>query len=149
MSLELARRATWRTRAASALIALVLSGVGVLALAGPAAAAPSDCPSGYTCSYSGYNYTNDAWQQPSTHKFANCVDVMAIGWRSYGNVISSTFNNGRSQNSYLYKGQNQTGGKGLLILRGQGFGNVGSYNDEIESGYFSGTLSSVGSALCR
>ncbi len=63
--------------------------------------------------------------------------------------ISSTFNNGRSQNSYLYKGQNQTGGKGLLILRGQGFGNVGSYNDEIESGYFSGTLSSVGSALCR
>lgn len=106
MSLEHARRATWRTRAASALIALVLSGVGVLALAGPAAAAPSDCPSGY-------------------------------------------FNNGRSQNSYLYKGQNQTGGKGLLILRGQGFGNVGSYNDEIESGYFSGTLSSVGSALCR
>lgn len=149
MSLELARRPTRRRRAASALMALVLSAAGVLALAGPAAAAPGDCPSGYTCSYSGYNYTNDAWQQPSTHKFANCVDVMAIGWRSYGDVISSTFNNGRSQNSYLYKGQNQTGGKGLLILRGQGFGNVGSYNDEIESGYFSGTLSSVGSALCR
>lgn len=148
MSLEHARRATWRTRAASALIALVLSGVGVLALAGPAAAAPGDCPSGYTCSYSGYRYTNDAWQQPSTHKFANCVDVMAIGWRSYGNVISSTFNNGRSQNSYLYRGPSQAGAY-LFVPRGGGFGNVGSFNDDIESGYFETTRSSVGSALCR
>lgn len=147
MSMERARHGTWRKRAASALIAIVLSGVGVLALAGPAAAAPSDCPSGYTCSYSGYNYGNDAWQQPSTHKFANCVDVMAIGWRSYGNVISSTFTNGRSQNSYLYRGPKKTGTY-LFVPRGGGFGNVGSFNDDIESGYFDTTRNSVGSALC-
>lgn len=148
MSLEHTRRATWRKRVASALIALVLSGVGVLALAGPAAAAPGDCPSGYTCSYSGYNYGNDAWQQPSTHKFANCVDVMAIGWRSYGDVISSSFNNGRSQNSYLYRGEKKKGTY-LFVARGSGFGNVGSFNDDIESGYFDTTRNSVGSALCQ
>ena len=148
MSLEHARRATRRTRAASALIALVLSGVGVLALAGPAAAAPSDCPSGYTCSYSGYNYTNDAWQQPSTHKFANCVDVMANGWRTYGNVISSTFNNGRLQNSYLYRDEYKGTRAPLFVQRGGGIANVGTFNDDIESGYFDSTRNRVGSALC-
>lgn len=142
------RYGSWRKKATAAFVALALSGAGVFALAGPAVAAPNDCPRGYTCSYSGYNYTNDPWQQPSTHKFANCVDVMAIGWRSYGNVISSTFNNGRSQNSLLYRGQNQTGGKGLFVQRGQGYSNVGSFNDDIESGYFEGTVGSVGSALC-
>jgi hypothetical protein len=137
-----------RRKATGALVTLALAGAGVFALAGPAAAAPSDCGAGYTCSYSGYNYGNDAWQQPSTHKFLNCVDNMAIGWRTYKNVASSAFNNGYSQTSYLYRGSTQTGGTPLKLPRGSGSANLGSYNDDIESGYFSGTLGSKGSALC-
>lgn len=133
-----------------ALLALLLSVAGDFAISAPAAAAaPSDCASGLTCSYSGYDYGNDAFQQPSTHKFANCVDAMYIGWRSYKNVISSTYNNGRSQNSYLYRGENQQGGAPLFLARGSGKANVGSFNDDIESGYFDTTRGSVGSALCR
>ncbi|MGS0562186.1 peptidase inhibitor family I36 protein [Microbacterium aurugineum] len=139
----------WRT-ATNVLIALALSSVGVFALAGPAAAAPTDCPKGYHCTYSGYNYGNDAWQQPSTHKFVNCVDDMYIGWRTYRNVASSAFNNGNSQDSYLYSGTKKTGAY-QFFARGTGKSDLGKYgfNDTAESGYFRSTLNSAGSALCR
>ncbi|MCK8475647.1 peptidase inhibitor family I36 protein [Microbacterium aurugineum] len=131
------------------LVALALSGAGVFAVAGPAAAAPSDCPKGYHCTYSGYNYGNDAWQQPSTHKFLNCVDKMYIGWRTYQNVASSAYNNGNVQTSYLYSGVEKTG-KRLPFARGTGKPDLGkhAFNDTAESGYFSSTLNSAGSALC-
>lgn len=148
MSILKVQPGVWRRRVLGATAALVLSAGGILALAGPAAAAPNDCPAGFTCNYSGYNYRNDAWQQPSTHKFANCVDVMANGWRTYGNVISSTFNNGRLQNSYLYRDEYKGTRAPLFVQRGGGIANVGTFNDDIESGYFDSTRNRVGSALC-
>lgn len=134
----------------SSLVAIALGGAGVFALAAPAAAAPSDCGPGLHCSYSGYNYGNDAFQQPSTHKFENCVDDMYIGWRTYKNVASSAFNNGRSQTSYLYAGTSKTGNS-ISFARGTGTVNLGNrgFNDTAESGYFASTLGSVRSALCR
>lgn len=150
MSVSKVRHVSWSTRVVSMLAALALSGVGVFALAGPASAAPSDCGLGLHCSYSGYDYGNDALQQPSTHKFENCVDDMYIGWRSYNNVTSSAFNNGRSQVSYLYSGVKQTGSR-LPFSKGTGKANLSSYafNDVADSGYFHSTLGSKGSALCR
>jgi hypothetical protein len=150
MSSHIKWYASWRKKAASALLALVLSGVGVLALAGPAAAAPSDCRLGLHCTYSGYNYGNDAWQQPSTHKFESCVDNMYIGWRSYKNVASSAFNNGRTDRSYLYTGAFQTGTR-IPFERGMGTPNLGTrnFNDTAESGYFESNLSRARSILCR
>lgn len=141
---------SWRRRTAGALITLALTAAGVFGVAGAAAAAPSDCGVGYHCTYSGYNYGNDAWQQPSTHKFLNCVDEMYIGWRSYMNVASSAFNNGRLQTSYLYAGAKKTG-KWISFGVGKGTANLGTrdFNDTAASGYFSSTLGSSGSALCR
>jgi hypothetical protein len=132
-----------------AAIALIVPVAGVLVLAGPASAAPSDCALGYHCTYSGYDYGNDAWQQPSTHKFLNCADDMYIGWRSYKNVASSAFNNGRYQASYLYAGTYKTG-RSISFPKGTGVPNLGtlSFNDNAESGYFDTTRSGSGSALC-
>lgn len=139
-----------RRKVTSSLVAIALGGAGVFALAGPAAAAPSDCGLGLHCSYSGYDYGNDAFQQPSTHKFENCVDDMYIGWRTYKNVASSAFKNGRSQMSFLYSGIEQTGSR-VPFNKGTGISNLGSrgFNDTAESGYFFGTLGNKGSALCR
>lgn len=150
MSSKQARYRSWRKRVAGALFALALSGAGVFALAAPASAAPADCGLGYHCSYSGYNYGNDAWQQPSTHKFLNCADNMAIGWRTYNNVASSAFNNGRTQVSYLYPGQTKTGTP-ISFAVGRGTTDLGSrsFNDTAESGYFDTTRASAGGALCR
>lgn len=138
-----------RARIVGAMIAIMISSAGVFAVAGPAAAAPSDCGVGYHCSYSGYGYTNDPMQQPSTHKFLNCADDMYIGWRTYHNVASSAFNNGRYNTSYLYPGVKQTGTPRIAFAVGLGLANLGSFNDNAESGYFSSTLASKGSALCR
>lgn len=149
MSFNHVRHGSWRKKVAGAMLALVLSTAGVFAVVSPASAAPADCGLGYHCSYSGYNYSNDAWQQPSTHKFQNCADDMYIGWRTYKNVASSAFNNGRFETSYLYSGSSKTGSS-LPSARGSGKPNLGSYsfNDTAESGYFSSTLDDDGSALC-
>ena len=149
MSSITVRHGSWRDRVAGALLAIALSGTGIFALAGPAAAAPSDCAPGLHCTYSGYNYGNDFFQGPTTHKFENCVDSMYMGLRSYRNIASSAFNNGRREASFLYRGASQTGGAPLKFLPGIGSANLGGYNDDIESGYFASTLKSVGSALCR
>lgn len=150
MSSRKVRRGSWQKRVAGVLLALALSGAGVFAVAGAAAAAPSDCGRGYHCSYSGYNYGNDGWQQPSTHKFLNCADQMYLGWSSYGNKASSAFNNGRTDRSYLYSGAFQTGTR-IAFERGTGTGNLGTrgFNDTAESGFFESTLSRSGGALCR
>ncbi|KJL30217.1 hypothetical protein RS83_00967 [Microbacterium oxydans] len=150
MSTKFASNGTLRKKIAGVFLALALSGAGIFGLAGPAAAAPSDCGLGLHCSYSGYDYGNDYFQGPDTHKFQNCVDDMYIGLRSYKNVASSAFNNGRTQVSYLYSGVNQTGSR-ISFVKGTGTPNLGtrSFNDMADSGYYSSTLGSTGTALCR
>lgn len=150
MSSITVRHGSRRNRVAGAVLAIALSATGIFALAGPAAAAPSDCGLGLHCTYSGYDYGNDYFQGPATHKFENCVDSMYMGLRSYRNVGSSAFNNGRSQTSYLYSGPDQTGSR-LAFVRGTGRANlsVNGFNDTAESGYFHTTLGNKGTALCR
>lgn len=96
MSSQIKWYASWRKKAANALLALVPSGAGVLALAGPAAAAPSDCGLGLHCTYSGYNYGNDAWQQPSTHTgtriaFERGMGTPDLGARNFNDTAESGY----------------------------------------------------------
>lgn len=150
MSIVKTARRSWRMKLTGALVALAVSAVGAVGMAAPAAAAPGDCSLGYHCNYSGYDYGNDAFQGPSTHRFLNCVDDMYIGLRSYKNTTSSAFNNGRTQTSYLYSGVQKTGSF-ISLFVGQGTANLGTraFNDAADSGYFSSTLGSAGSTLWR
>ena len=132
--------------ALGAVVALSLGGL-IVGAAPAQAAAPSDCRLGDTCLYSGYNFTNDAFQNPGKINFSRCIDRLANYF--HNNVDSSVYNNGRSENSYLYDGEYATGGTPKLVLRGQGIGDLGAWNDRASSAYFSSQIANKGTAWCN
>lgn len=135
-----------RLGAVSAVVGMTLAGV-VLGVSPAQAAAPSDCRLGDTCLYTGYNYTNDVWQNPGKINFANCID--RLGEYFHNDYDSSVYNNGRSENSYLYKDTYAQNTR-KLVLRGQGISDLGTvnFNDEASSAYFSSAISRANSQFC-
>jgi hypothetical protein len=137
--------------------AIALAGVGVvlgsLALsAAPAnAAAPANCPAYDVC----------VWRDSGYETSGNTAGVVVFGhyipaydtWDYYGTTlnagdsISSTYNNGATHTAYYFKG-NSAGG--AVFTKGAGTGDsdfnngtpAGSFNDAVNSAYFSDYLPS-------
>jgi hypothetical protein len=136
-----------RRRARVTAAALAVAAVSIFGFAGAAQAAPADCPLGYTCVYSAYNYTNNIFENGGTLKIGYCVDEMIE--HSYNNMASSVFNNGRTDNVYLYDGTFKTGTY-KIIARGAGKTDLGSisFNDKTSSVYFYSQLGKVNTPTC-
>ena len=130
-------------------VALVAATAGAVISAGPASAAvPGGCPSGSTCLWTAPGYVADGTGSPSTYlSFAHCIDNLSN--YGYGGNVSSAYNNGYTDASYLYRGAYQFGAN-IKITRGSGYSRLATYgfNDNTYSAYFAGNLGSVRTSTC-
>ncbi|MBF0817631.1 hypothetical protein E4U02_14585 [Microbacterium paludicola] len=132
-------------RRATVLVTTVASLLAAnLLLAAPANAAPANCPSGTTCLWEDPNYlTNGSsarlqWYRYSIANFRNYTyQGTSI---NLANTVTSVYNNGNTDASFLFTGPNK-GGDGFILYVGTGKTQVGSlFNDNLESGYFQSCL---------
>lgn len=137
-----------RRRVAVAGAAVVLALAASTVAAGPAsAAAPNGCPRGSTCLYSGYDYGNDWVQNGSTLPFQYCIDKLSR--YRYENVVSSVYNNGRTDRVQLFERENKSG-RVIAVDRDSGLNNLNdrAFNDIMSSAYFQSQLSYSRSVRC-
>lgn len=130
-------------------VALVAATAGAVISAGPASAAvPGACPSGDTCLWTAPGYVADGTGDPYNRLwFAHCIDNLSD--HGYGGNVSSAYNNGMYDDSYLYKGAYKSG-TNIKITQGTGYSRLATYgfNDNTYSAYFEGSLGSGGTSTC-
>jgi hypothetical protein len=82
-------------------------------------AAPSNCPAGALCGYTGANYTGSEGKL-----FGDNPDLNVSG--DVWNNVDSIYNNGNSDNAVVYRDENYTGVHLACLYRGTGFPNMQS-----------------------
>jgi hypothetical protein len=84
-------------------------------------AAPSTCPAGALCGYTGANYTGREGEL-----FGDNPDLNVPG--DVWNNVASIYNNGQHDNVVVYRGENYSsdGGHQACLYRQTGFPNMGS-----------------------
>ena len=149
MTNALTVRGSWARKMGALAVALVAATAGAVISAGPASAAvPGGCPSGSTCLWTAPGYVADGTGSPYTYlSFAHCIDNLSN--YGYGGNVSSAYNNGNTDASYLYKGAYESGSR-IKITKGSGYSRLATYdfNDNTYSAYFEGNLGSVGTSTC-
>lgn len=140
---------SWRKRVVSTFAAVVVSSVAVFGFATPANASLSECRSGNMCVWSGANYATDWGTVGGFLNWSWCVDQFSRYW-VIDDKATSVYNNGRSENGYLYRNANKSGAR-FTVLRGNRFSDLrkNGFNDMASSGYFSSGLGRVGTSACR
>lgn len=141
--------------------AVLLAAGGVFGLAAPANAIPvetaaSNCSYHDTCTW-GDRYFLTAGNGAALLAFQNCVDnYFNYDYfdtsQSAGNSATSIYNNGATNNVYMFNGTYKGGTQVLTLTPGQSYDQLNAEvpvaNDSIESGYFQADLGDVGTSTC-
>lgn len=130
-----------------------LSVAGSFAVAAPASAALSDCPSSYTCMWKDASYVTGGYGNIYS-RFANGMTNFSNftfdwGYGPLNNNVTSVYNHGTQQSSYFYDGFTFQGAYLFGLSVGQSSANVGSANDRASSAGFSFCISNPSSYLCQ
>lgn len=130
-----------KSRLAAVFVGAVMVLAGVAAVAAPASAATSNCPTGSLCIWGDSGFRTDGTDSALV-SFASYIPNYST-WNYSGkpinanNSASSIYNNGRVETAFMYNNTYKTGFM-FSIPRGNSNSNLlwAGQNDKISSGYY-------------
>lgn len=151
-AVKVARRSLL-TRIGGIAAAVALGIGGAVGIATPASAALSDCQDGRTCVWKDTGYSTGGFGNIQ-YSFVNGIAKFSnyywgIGqWGSLDKNVSSVYNNGNQQRSYLKYGTGFSGTTAANLGIKQGISNLGTHSDKSSSGGFEWCVNNPTSYLC-